>query len=292
MTTPTPPGDPDKDAFDSLAAELATVSLENAPPFQLDAMYASDTVRYMMPRLAPFRPSIVALAGFAPLHFDGIETKARALRYVHAELARRAQAVRNVPVLAAEGWKLRGILMSSAETLAFRGIVDPQVLVKLREGSGYRDLVDDLVVLVRMFRAIGESQPDEVNVKPAERDRAEALANELGVIVGRAADIDATQAQLVEQRWKVAILLLRSHDELRRAMTYLRWHEGDATSLVPSLYPAGKRSAPGRDSTTAEKTERSGPLADLHQELHTLTGTPHLPAEDNPFTDDSEDEEK
>ena len=36
-------------------------------------------------------------------------------------------------------------------------------------------------------------------------------------------------------------LFARRYDQLRRAATYLRWEEGDADSVVPSIFAKAKR---------------------------------------------------
>ena len=44
--------------------------------------------------------------------------------------------------------------------------------------------------------------------------------------------------------------LIYGYDQLRRMMSYLRWSEGDADSIVPSLYAGrGRRTASDVDDT-------------------------------------------
>jgi len=50
----------------------------------------------------------------------------------------------------------------------------------------------------------------------------------------------ATEAADVRRR--ADTLFVRAYDEVRRIVAYLRWHEGDADSIAPSLYAKRKAS--------------------------------------------------
>ena len=54
--------------------------------------------------------------------------------------------------------------------------------------------------------------------------------------------------------WYVPCSLVHTYDELRRMMTYLRWHIGDVDGLVPSLW-AGRG---GRKASTSDGFDTDG----------------------------------
>ena len=64
----------------------------------------------------------------------------------------------------------------------------------------------------------------------------------------------ATPAEAADRKVRAFTLFTTAYDQVRRAVTYLRWNEGDGDSLAPSLYKGrgGSRNAGG------EKGEGSG----------------------------------
>lgn len=279
-TGPATPADAsalDRLAFDRTASARGAMKPEDAPNYGLDAFHAAGKALAIVPRVAPYRAAMTTLPGFRVAHLDGLEDYARALRFVHTEILRRVQRAKVLPVLAEEGRTLRALMMSYAEALSYKGLFAPELIVRLREGTGYSDLVEDLNVLAQEFLALPATHtgPGSLVTRP-EIDRASEIAHQINVAAGNAVDIDLSQAALVDERRKVAGLLLGAHGQIRRAITYLRWDEGDANDLVPSLYIAG----PGRPKAKAP-AEVPEELAELHQELHAVTGTPH--PEDSPF---------
>lgn len=67
---------------------------------------------------------------------------------------------------------------------------------------------------------------------------------------------DATVSEAADVRQRAFTLFVRTYDELRRAMSYLRWHEDDVDSIIPSLWSGKaqrKRDAadPGPEPTPA-----------------------------------------
>lgn len=60
-----------------------------------------------------------------------------------------------------------------------------------------------------------------------------------------------------ERRQRAFTLFARAYDECRRAATYLRWQEGDADELVPSLYSG--RNASRRGPEEPEPAIPAGP---------------------------------
>lgn len=256
------PRDRDRAAFDRTARERAAVDLSGAPAYRLDAVYASAQALATARRLAPYRSAIAELRGFDIAHLDRLEDYATALLFAHSVLLAHAGRVRRLPALASEGWALRAVLLAYAELLARKGRVSAGAVARLREGSGYRALVVHLAGLAQLFREVGDAVGPGAPVTAAEVDRAGELAHEIVLEIGADSDPDLAHDTLVLERNKLAVLLLRAQAQLRRAMEYLRFDEGDAATLVPTFYltrPRGRRGeeakaepAPAPPGTTAE----------------------------------------
>jgi hypothetical protein len=97
-------------------------------------------------------------------------------------------------------------------------------------------------------------------VTEAEVVRTAELSDQLLDALGRrrvGTDGAAAPSQQDEDRLKAFWLFHGVYEESRRAMAHLRWYEGDADRLVPSLF-LGHR----RRSSTREPVEGGAPLED------------------------------
>lgn len=225
-------------AFDRTALVRAALDLGHAPPYTLDAVYAASQALGIARRLAAHRPAMACLPAFDLQYLDHLADYANALLFVQWTIAARAERVRQLPALADQGYQIRALLMAYTEVLELKGEVAPDVLQRLREGSGYRDLVEDLGALVTLLR----DRPDAGSlVAPSDLARALDVTTALTAGLGAAADPDLGHDTLLVERRKLGVLLLRAHAQLRRAMAYLRFDEQDAAELVPSLYVPSKR---------------------------------------------------
>lgn len=283
-TTPTASAsiDLERAAYFRTAAQRDTVDLAHAPQYNLDAMYAAAQAQAMVRRLEPYRGALATLPGFDMAHLDGLADLASALVFVQATLVSRATRHRQLPALAAEGFELRAMMLTYCDLLALRNAISPKVVAKLREGTGYRDLIEDLAAIAVLLQntpgAIGPTSA----VTEAEVERAAEISRQMRLELGSDADPDLTHEDLIQDRRKLATLLLRSHDQLRRAMTYLRWSEGDAVALVPHLHVPQKNR---RKKSTQDETDPAAQLAAIHDALHEHEHHHDFPEDLNPFID-------
>jgi hypothetical protein len=260
---------PGRAAFDATAPDRAAVDLSTIALYNLDATYAVAVARAIPARLAPFRATIAALPAFDARHLDRLPVLADALEFAHATLTSRAQRVRNLPALSVEGYQLRTLLLAYGDILALKGRFPADVLARLREGTGYRDLIEDLNALIVLYGerldSVGNGAPVTVADLNRTREIARLMSNELGAD----REIAISQDELTQERQKLAHLLLTAHRELRRAAEFIRYNDGDAAALVPSLYITGRG---GRTKDVAPPT--------------TPVNAPPTDPEDSPFADD------
>lgn len=252
----------DQAAFSTTEALRQALQPEQVLRYTLDAVYASAKAFQTSAALQPFRPTLATLPTFDVAHLDRLEDLARALRHCQMELARRVQGLKEVPALVDEGYELRAMMVAYLEVLSFRKVVSPELVKKLREGSGYRDLAEDLNVAARELRSLPAATLSGA-VTQADLLRGPEIAHAIQTHLGLT-EVDLSQEALLDARARLATLLLRSQAQLRRAMDFLRFDQGDAATLVPSLYvPAGPRA--GKAEPTREPGEL---LAAVHDHLH------------------------
>ena len=81
-------------------------------------------------------------------------------------------------------------------------------------------------------------------IEPQELDEAEQMFERITTAYAVRASRPLTVAAAVEDRRRAYTLLVRAYDHARRAVTYLRWTEGDADAIAPSLWAGrGRRRA-------------------------------------------------
>ncbi len=267
----------DAQCFADSQAARGLMDLATTPRFTLNPTYAVGKALHTVTTVSPFRSRLAALPEYDIASYDLLETYARALRHVDTEVVRHVQRLSEVPALTKEGAEVRSMLFDYASVVSRKGGIAPEVLSVVRQGTGARDIVADLNVLVKeLTNAPAGTIGDATPVTFADLDRATTLAHELQRLVGNPAG-DTVYDELLGERQKLGALLVRSQDQVRRGMSFLRWDEDDGSELVPSLYVTGSRSAQPQDG---------GPAADVvavHDQLHHAGDLP-LDPEDNPFT--------
>jgi hypothetical protein len=141
-----------------------------------------------------------------------------------------AEARSRVPlhVLADEGRALRTRLYDRARALAVLGQLPAAPLRQVPLGRGYFDLAIALERLAELFGGCMSAVTSE------ELARAHEIALALPLAVTERALHDRSKAK--DDALRAFTLLLRTYDEVRAAVRYVRWKERDADAIAPSLY--------------------------------------------------------
>jgi hypothetical protein len=100
-------------------------------------------------------------------------------------------------------------------------------------------------------------------------------------LVDRASSSEA-RAAATRDRQLAATLFARTWSEIRRAVTWLRWNDGDADTLAPSLYSVDGGRRASRDDSSERRAEPARPQDPSHP------AQPARPA--NPLPADKRDE--
>lgn len=197
-----------------------------------------------LPNLERMRPAIEAkLPGYHAEHIGKLRDYALAALYAHLRAIRRRAPEPNLPALLAEAAPLREGMLVAAEALAYVGAVDRTQVAGIRSGSGHLDLANDLIELATLFGEQWSELSTKTALTRAEVDRAAELGPALVAALGRRdLGTDAEASAYEDERRRSFWLFFRAYEESRRAVGYLRWHEGDVDELVPSLFTTRRRS--------------------------------------------------
>jgi len=128
-------------------------------------------------------------------------------------------------------------VLSDAEALARRKLIDASVVSDIRAGQGHVDMANDLVALSALF----SNNWDEIQGKTAATEAEVARAGKLGPLILAALGMReqgaaVAPAEAAARKARAFTLFVRAYDETRRAVSYLRWPERDADEFAPSLY--------------------------------------------------------
>jgi hypothetical protein len=105
----------------------------------------------------------------------------------------------------------------------------------LRTTRSSVELAQDLVTLPRLLRAF-KSRAARAVVDASELVRAEELSAALLHYVAARDQVSVPRRALIEEHRRAFTLFARAYDQTRRAISFLRYDEGDTDVLVPLLY--------------------------------------------------------
>lgn len=254
-------------AFEKRAGEIAAVRDEDLVPINIDVLAAISTAIGVLTKVAGLKSRIAALAEVDHAQIDALPDYANALAWTH-EIWRAASAPAEVvPELAAAATRMRNRFAADVNALAERGLVNADRAARLHSGVGYRAVVDDLMGLSGLLRGSWDIVAGKTAVDVAEIQRAEILAGRMLAALGHREQAPATVAEASRMRERAFTLFVRSYDQLRRAVTFLRWNEGDAATLVPSLWS-------GRGNSNVRSKNQDVPKTDVASAASTQASPP------------------
>jgi len=210
------------------------------------------TMSGKLPGILALHERAKALPEFDATVFEELETHVLATGHAHARLMRASAPRGEVAALNERGLKLRRMLYADAVALATHGLIAGDRLAELQNNTGYKNLAFDLMALAGLLRGNWEQISGKTPITTADLDEADLLADHLVSAVGARAQKNTSVDEASLQRQRNFTLLANVYDEVRRAITFLRWKEDDVDRVAPSLYA-------GRGNSNIRKKELPSP---------------------------------
>jgi len=249
------------EAFAQIKAELDALSADAVQPFDLDPVATVHNALAAAPKIQAFRDAIVEDLPKHPIEpLDNLESYALAAWYAHLVHTYASSDPETTKAMLEEATKLRDGLLIAAEALAHRDLLDADVIAKLRKSSAQADLAGDLVTLAALFTSSWGRVSSKTAVERHEVDRAAELGP--AVMVAQASKKGSKGVDTTDQRSRAFTLLTDAYDSCRRALTYLRWKEGDADSIAPSLTKKRPGRKPKKEAEPQEAEAEGEALTD------------------------------
>lgn len=228
-------------AFAKVQAQLNKLKEEELSPLTADIQKVVSTVLGLLPRVREFHDEIAEnLPKVSATLGDDLETRALAAWYAQMLFAApRGEEV--FKQLLEEASTLREALLVSAGPLVYKGLVEKEKIDAIKKGQGHADKAADLTSLGELYESIWPKIQGKTAVEAAEWKRALELGPQLAAAVSarqQGNSAQKTEADLEAQRVRAFTFLLKGWDDLRRALTFLRWVEGDVDEIAPVLVKA------------------------------------------------------
>lgn len=234
---------PAADAFAALKDAYAKLPSEARVPINVDIPRAVAVVLGAEPRVRSLVPAMEeALRNPPTALVASLRQKALGAWYAHL-VTMRARSERSPKELLERGTVLRSRLLKAADALADADLLDASAVARIREGAGNIDKANDLVALAALFSQSWSDVHDKTAITEAQVDEAALLGPRL--LLALAEDPLPNEADHANDlRQRAFSLLVRSYDEIRHAVAYVRRAEGDVDAFAPSLYTKSRKARP------------------------------------------------
>jgi hypothetical protein len=176
--------------------------------------------------------------------FDKLEDYAQALAFAQSKFQFATQPTGDLEAVSTEAVRLREKLVANAQALALSGLFDAQNLERLKGANGYKNIAQDLQALSTAMRENWANIQGKSPLVADDVQAASRVALRLTRVVGLREQGPALLAAATDLRMRAFTLVLRTYEEARQAVGYLRRREDDADSIAPSLYPGKGRRRP------------------------------------------------
>jgi hypothetical protein len=258
-------------ALEQVRPAMQKLEEDDLLQISVDPFVAVSTARGALQRIMKYHGRIVALPEFDRVYIDDLETFARATHFTQTLLQAASAPPENFAALVSECTALRETLLNDATALAKRGLISDAPLQSLKGASGHKHVASDLMTICNVLQAAWPKLAGKTCVTDAELERAEILSDQLINDIGAREQAPATIAAVALERQQAFTLFMTAYDQIRRAITYLRWEEGDADEIAPSLY-AGRGGSRKKAASELEKKPEVPVTA-----ATPATGTPATP---------------
>ena len=271
-------------AFAAVESEVRAVSEPELIHITIDVRLVAVNTVARLPRILELRDQMVGLSGFDVGALDGLANYA--LAAVHAYFLNQTSVATPAEVsqLAELAQQRRSVLLASVKALVAHGLVDEGLLEGLAGPVGYRNIAYDVVLLRNVVVDVWPQVAGKTLLTAEDLEQDAAIASQLLLAAGEKSVTPSEPSESALLRDQAFTLFVQKYEQVRRAVAYVRWNEGDADSYAPSLYAGrGSRRREAQTEDTLPSTPAvggAGQPATAANDDRSTTGTPDA----SPFT--------
>lgn len=246
---------PFEQSYDRVRAEIMAVPDLALTNINVDIPSAIATVLANATTIAGLRDTIAQdLPSTDLTRFDRLLDYAQALAYLQTDYMHVEATVKALPGMYEEALKFRETVLSVGKVLTKLQLIESSVFEEAGSVQGHRNVGYELGNLCMRLLERYPSIAGRSALTEEQLVRGKTLASKL---LTTAAERDASRVRsgvVAKERHRAYTLLAGAYNEVRRAVVYLRWNEGDADTLAPSFY-AGRGSGKKSDKPDAGATD-------------------------------------
>ena len=245
-------------AFETHKAEM--LSLTSWRTVNVDIPTALSTAFGVRPRMQAHREEIVTqLPKFNIARFDTIQSRGEALLYTNATHLSAAETPDEFQQLVKQVTDGRDALRAVVSGLQLYGILHPDTLKQCARGISHRGIATEAQTLAVTMSVNWARVQSNCPSNLAEILELEGRAVEMLHRIGMREQVETESSQDVDLRSRAFTLFMDAYDDARRAIQFIRWYEGDADEIAPSLYPGAKGHKKAARSDAAKNSNSTTP---------------------------------
>lgn len=275
------------ESYSKLEAEILALPEDQIGRVTTDVPQAAAIALGALPNLLKLRQDFHAFtaADSFTKKVDTLQDYAMAAFYAHIRSVPDASD-NEVTQLLERGKPVREQLLSIAEGLVAFGLFDATLVASIRGGQGHLDTAKDLVALAALFNANWEQVENKVPFEHSLVDEARHvgahLLHAIGV-TGVGAVRNDKSYDWLSLRARAFRLLVNQYDEIRRAVTFLRWHHGDAQAFAPALHVSARKVSSSQKSSANGASKDELPSSEEPKLANSTRDVPPGMPGENPF---------
>ncbi len=234
-----------RQAFEVYSPQFAAIDPNGYVQTRSDVLGVLAVVAAAVPKIETLRATIAEQTPkFAMKLIDELRELTLAIAYTQGQYEQQTGAHDDLSRALGEAQHTRESFLVALEALADRGFASHEKLVDVKRGIGPADTANDLEVLTSMLREVWPTVGLRTLIEWNELAKADAIVAQLRGLIDQRAKAAADVVAVARTRQSAFTVLVRRWNEVRRVVTYLRWHEDDVDAIAPSLWArarAGKR---------------------------------------------------
>ena len=229
-------------AFEKILPEMLALVPAETLQVNFDVPTKVTQVLGSLPHIRALRAEIVThLPTFDVARFDKLEDYVLALSHPHSESMSIDSTSEELQELNERATRQRNILLAIAQLLVLWGLLHRDQIAQFRGAAGYRVVSYELTGLTSLLRKEWATVGPRTGLQPSELLDADHTADQMLTALGARERNQATREEELVRRNQAFTLFIRAYRDAERAIHHLRWEQGDADTIIPSLYSGRSR---------------------------------------------------
>jgi hypothetical protein len=238
------------EAYERHLPEMKALPAEQVLVPNVDIASVTALVFGVLPNLAPFREAFRELKEVRVDAIDRVEGLFLALWQAESDFQAVYEPPSAVAGIAAEASLLREKLVAVVDALVAFDLAPRSAVPDRKGGKSYEYLAREVDALASLLRASRHHTDARTPPPLGMLDDAGPISERILAVVGQLEHTQAAAAETTQIRNRAFTLAFRDYDEIRRGVSYLRWNERDADTLVPRL-PTTRHRGHGKSETSS-----------------------------------------